>query len=106
MFYNIIKGLSIYSMVEVNFFNNIDINNDGKMKEELKFDNYFFVVVMDFGIIYLGYVFSFRNDFIENFLKISENLEWKVDGLLLILFKILMFIFFRKDGSKFCCIWL
>lgn len=51
----------------INLFNSFLGNDGNKNFENFEFDinleNYFFVVVLDIGIIYFGYVFSSRDDF-------------------------------------------
>lgn len=36
------------------------------------------VVVLDFGIIYFGYVFFFKVDYIDDFFKIIVNMMWMI----------------------------
>lgn len=55
------------------FFNNFEIKEEIEENKELEFENYIFVVVLDFGIMYFGYVFSSRIDFVVNFLFIYIN---------------------------------
>lgn len=60
-------------MVDDGFFNNFEIKEEIEENKELEFENYIFVVVLDFGIMYFGYVFSSRIDFVVNFLFIYIN---------------------------------
>lgn len=55
------------------FFNNFEIKEGIEENKELDFENYIFVVVLDFGIMYFGYVFSSRGEFVVNFLFIYIN---------------------------------
>lgn len=58
---------------EKGLFNNFEIKEGIEENKEIKFENYIFVVVLDFGILYFGYVFSSRVDFVVNFLFVYIN---------------------------------
>lgn len=48
------------------------------------------VVVLDFGIIYFGYVFFFKIDYIDDFFKIIVNMMWMIGSKSLFFQKILI----------------
>lgn len=68
--------------------------NIGELKIFVILIDYLLVVVMDFGIIYFGYVFVMRDDFKKDLL-IIDVFYWCDVGF--ILFKILMIVLIDKN---------
>lgn len=64
----------------------------------------FVIVVIDLGIIYLGYVYIFKYEFereclVKDMCKVFLN-NWQLGSLVgLILYKIFISLFFIKDGE-------
>ena len=55
-----------------------DVNLDHEIKERMSSAD-FLVAALDFGTTYSGYAYSFRQDFINNPLKIFANIKWSSD---------------------------
>lgn len=58
----------------------------------------FFVVVIDFGIMFFGYVFFFFNDYEKDFLRILV-VNWFVGSGCLVFLKILICVLFDFKGE-------